>query len=71
MTSTGCEAVNSTGHCGPTVAAVRTASAPRPDQFGGHDLDRQALVESGQGEQIVDQPLHARRLGPDAGEDAG
>ncbi len=35
MTSTGCEAVNSTGHCGPTVAAVCTASAPSPTSSVG------------------------------------
>ena len=43
----------------------------QPDQFGRHDLQREALVEAGQREQVVDQALHAGRLGADAGEDPG
>ena len=42
-----------------------------PDQFGGHDLQREPLVEPGQGQQVSDQTLHARRLGADTGEDPG
>ena len=67
----GREAVNSTGHCGPTVAAVCTASAPSPTSSIGHDLDRLALVEAGQGEQVADQAVHSGRLGPDAGHHPG
>ena len=49
-----------------------------PDRIGGqgHELDGRhlhghALVQAGQGEEVVDQAIHARRLDADARDDAG
>ena len=54
---------------GPTAVAVRTASETSDTSSTGAHLHRHALVEAGQGEQVVDQPVHARRLGADARDD--
>jgi hypothetical protein len=48
MTSTGCEAVNVTGHCGPDGGGGVHRLGAQADQFGGNDLEGQPFVEPGQ-----------------------
>ena len=58
------------GPLGPHRGGGADGLGGQRHQLDGRHLHRHALVEAGQGEEVVDQPVHAGRLGADARDDA-
>ena len=57
------------GPLGPDGAGRAHGLGGQGHEFDGSEVHGDTLIEPGQGEEVAHQPIHARRLGADAGHD--